>query len=434
MRRRNVKSAVPHPVTALAALLGAGALALFGTTPGALPAAAAPAPSSQPGVTASTITVGQVDTLSGPVPGLFEGAKDGTQAYLDYINSKGGVDGRKLKLDVEDDQFSATNYANDTRALVQRDFALVGGFSLFDASGVPAINAAKIPDVTFSLSQARALDEYNYSPDPLVPGGSRLGPFQYYKSKYRGAITHIGTLYSNVATAEAQSVADINAMKSIGYKIAYSRIVNPVETDFIPDVLKMKAAGVKMIYIVGLAVTQVADLAKDMQQEDFHPLMFSTNGVAYDSSYATNAGTAANGTYSDLQTALYGGEDAKSVPAVGLFDKWVRKVNPNAHFDVYGVYGWAAAQLFVQALQAAGSQPTRTGLLQALNKITSFNAGGLIATGNPAQKVPQKCWLLVKYQNGKWQRVAPSPKTGFLCNPASYYYPPGYHPFHRTVP
>jgi ABC-type branched-subunit amino acid transport system substrate-binding protein len=373
-----------------------------------------------------------VDTLSGPVPGLFEGAKDGTLAYFAYVNSQGGVDGRTLKLDVKDDAFSGANYTTETEQEVASDFALVGGFSLFDASGVAAIDAAKIPDITASLSAARSLDVYNYSPDPLVVGGARLGPLEYYKKAFPGAIKHVGTLFSNVATAEVQSQAVLSAMSSLGYEVGYQRIVNPLESNFVPDVLRMRAAGVKMVYIVGLAVTQVADLATDMKQEGFTPEVFSTNGVAYDSSYVTLAGSAADGTYTDQQSSLFAGEDAAHVPAVALFDKWVKKVNPSAHFDTYGVYGWSAAELFVQALRAAGPQPTRAGLIAALDKITSFDADGLIAPGDPAQKKPEQCWLLVKVSpQGKWVRTGPTPKSGFICNPAGFYYPKGYTPFVR---
>ncbi len=414
---------------ALRAALAGGTL-IMAATAGTWSAASA-ATTATPGITAHSVTVGQVDTLSGPVPGLFEGAKDGTEAYFAYVNSQGGVNGRKLVLQVDDDQFSAANYAADTAQLVQSDFALVGGFSLFDQAGVSAIDQAKIPDVTFSLSPQRESDPYNYSPNPIPPGGSRTGPYEYYKSHFGDAYQHMATMLSNVASAEEQTNADLSAMKSLGYKVAYSRIVNPLETNFIADVLKMRADGVKMVYIVGLAVGQVAALAQDMAQENFKPALFSTSGVAYDSSYVPTAGSAANGTYSDMQTALYAGEDAKVVPAVKLFDHWVKKVNPSAHLDVYGVYGWAAAEIFVQALKAAGKNPTRASLFAQLNKITSFNAGGLLATDNPAQKIPSQCWLLVKVSNGKWERTGPDPKSGFICKPGGYH--PTIKPYRRPA-
>ncbi len=421
----------PLPLLRATALVAAGA-ALVATVATSVPAVATTGGPAAPGVTASTITVGQVDTLSGPVPGLFQGAKDGTQAYLSYIDSQGGVDGRKLVLQADDDAFSASNYANDTAQLVRSSFALVGGFSLFDNAGAPFVTQAKIPDITSSLTEARSTDPYNYAPDPLVVGGARLGPLKYYKSAFGQAYQHVGVIDTNVSTAEIQSQAVYSAMDSLGYKIVFNFTATPFDTNFLPEVLKMQASGVQMVYIVGLAVNQVADLADNMHQQGFTPKVFSTNGVAYDSSYVTDAGAAANGTMTDQQSAMYIGQDAATVPAVALFDKWMKKVDPKAHVDTYALYGWSAAELFVQALRAAGPTPTRASLIAQLNKITTFDAGGLIAPGNPAQKVPETCWILVQVVNGHWQRVHPSPKSGFLCSPGGFHYPAGYHAFVRN--
>ncbi len=385
------------------------------------------------GVTSSSITVGQVDTLSGPVPGLFLGAKDGTTAYFNMINSEGGVDGRRLHLIADDDMFLSSNYTTATNSLVDSTFALVGGFSLFDGSGVAAINAAKIPDITPSLEASRELDQYNYSPVPIVEGGSRLGPFKYYKKAYGDAYLHVGTITSNVASAESQTNGVLSAMKSLGYHVSYEDVVSPVDVDFTPDILRMRSEGVQMVYIVGLAVNQSADLAKQMKQQNFVPKLFGNSGGNYDSGYIPSAGSSANGSVLDLTSALYLGQDAKVVPEVATFDKWVKAANPSANNDVYALYGWLSAMLFVQALKAAGKNPTRDALFQQLNKITSFNGDGLISTTNPVNKTPPTCWILVKVINGNFQRVSPSPKSGFICNPGGQYYPPGYH-FTRKPP
>src|SRR5581483_7485403 len=85
---------------------------------------------SAPGVTANTITVGQVDDLSSPIPGLVKDAQVGTQAYFDYVNSTGGVNGRKLVLDAKDSAYDSNTASSLTQTQAQQDFALVGGFSL----------------------------------------------------------------------------------------------------------------------------------------------------------------------------------------------------------------------------------------------------------------------------------------------------------------
>ena len=51
------------------------------------------------------------------------------------------------------------------------------------------------------------------------------------------------------------------------------------------------------------------------------------------------------------------GQDAKVVPAVATFDKWAKKVDPQTQLDLYTLYGWINAELFVQALKARRGQP-----------------------------------------------------------------------------
>ena len=76
---------------------------------------------------------GNVSIITGPVPGLFQGAPDGVRAYFDYINSLGGVNGRKMVLDAQDDAFLGTQNLANTKTDVANDFAMVGSFSLFDS-------------------------------------------------------------------------------------------------------------------------------------------------------------------------------------------------------------------------------------------------------------------------------------------------------------
>ena len=87
---------------------------------------------TSPGITSSTITVGQIDDLSAPYPGLFKAAEDGTQAYFDYVNSTGGVDGRKIELNAMDSAFDSADVVKETTDIADSDFAMVGGYSLLD--------------------------------------------------------------------------------------------------------------------------------------------------------------------------------------------------------------------------------------------------------------------------------------------------------------
>ena len=120
---------------------------------------------------------------------------------------------------------------------------------------------------------------------------------------------------------------------------------------------------------------------------------------------------------------MYLGEDRADIPEVDLFVSWMQQVDPSANLDLFTVFGWASAKLFVQALQAAGPQATRAGLLGALQQIDQFDAGGLLAPAGPASKTPAICYIMVQVHDGKFGRVD-SPAGQMRCD-GTYVYREG---------
>jgi len=91
---------------------------------------------SDVGVTPTQITIGNIVTLTGPVPGLFAGGQAATDAYFQYINSLGGVNGRKLVMKGGDDGLNCNQYQSQLQAIGSSVFAFVGTWSDFDNCGV----------------------------------------------------------------------------------------------------------------------------------------------------------------------------------------------------------------------------------------------------------------------------------------------------------
>ena len=77
--------------------------------------------------------------------------------------------------------------------------------------------------------------------------------------------------------------------------------------------------------------------------------------------------------------------------------------------------------MFVDALKAAGQNPTRAGLIDALKNIHNFDGNGMVAPADVGNKKPPACWMLLKVDNGKFVRVLPKSK-GYTCKPTGYYY------------
>jgi ABC-type branched-subunit amino acid transport system substrate-binding protein len=424
--------------TLVVGALVAGGGAFVGITPAAASAAAAASSStcttpatptaaqlsSTTGVTSKSVTVGNVSIISGPVPGLFEGAPIGVKAYFAYINSQGGVDGRKLLVDSKDDAFSSSQNETETQEAVASDFAMVGSFSLFDGYGCKAFASdGAIPDVSVTLDSGTNALPNVFSSMPLA-FGANLGPIDYFKKHFPKDLT-IGTITSDVASAEAQWAGIAAAYKSQGYKVAYVDDVNPLATDFTTDVINMRKDGVNMVNLTGVDWQDAAIFVQNAATQNWHPGVIVSGGPVYADQFISHAGgpAVANGVLIGQVQALYLGQDSAHVPAVGQFLKYVKQVSPSWVPDLYTLFGWTSAELFVQALKAAGPHPTRGAVLAQLKKITSFDAEGLLAPTNPAKKLPSNCYLVAEIKNGQFQRVEPK-TSGFLCN-SKFYFAPG---------
>lgn len=378
---------------------------------------------SDVGVTPTQITVGNVVTLTGPVPGLFAGGAAGTDAYFQYINSQGGVFGRKLVLKTGDDGLSCNGYQTQLNSIGPSVFAFVGSWSDFDNCGVPYFQAhPTIPDVHYLLSQQSYSEPAGFTPQPSPPG-FRTGPYQYYAQHYPNAVKKVGALWAS--TSPTTWTEQKAAMESVGFKIIYNRGIQPTETDFTADIVRMKNLGVQYLDLRNQGVTTIADAMNDAAQQNWHPQVVVTNSE-YDLTFfkLLSSPENGNGILSDQPYAMFLGEDAATNPEVGLFDTWMKKTHPHQTIDLFAMFSWAAAALFVDALKAAGKNPTRQEVITQLKAIHNFSDNGMVAEADVGNKKPPGCWMLIKVENGKFQRVLP-PGQGFTCTPTGYYYAPG---------
>src|SRR5581483_1772165 len=121
---------------------------------------------SGPGISPTEIDLGNVSTLTGPVPGLFLGAQHGITAFAAYVNSLGGVCGRKLVVKSADDDLDVSQNATATQSLAGSVFAFVGSFSGDDQGSAQPLSTDGVPDVGQATSPARYALADNFSPQP----------------------------------------------------------------------------------------------------------------------------------------------------------------------------------------------------------------------------------------------------------------------------
>jgi branched-chain amino acid transport system substrate-binding protein len=374
------------------------------------------------GVTPTAVKIGNVSTK---LAGLFTGAAVGTEAYAAYVNSQGGVNGRRILVSSADDQFQGASNKQDVQNVMLSDLASVGGLSLEDSFSEPLVAADPgFPDITSSLDPATEKLANNFSPLP-ASNGWPTGPLLYFKQKYPTKIAHAATIIADLPSTEGAWGNEKKAMQHLGYKVLYDPALSPTMTDFTEQVVAMKNAGVRILFLEQEPENYASAIFRDLDQQNFHPVVV-LGAPSYSSQLIGGSGGAhaVDGAYLEQAASLYLGEDSARIPAIATFNHWVQKVSPGFKTDFFTLTGWLCGELFVDALRKAGADPSRGSLLQALRKITSFDSGNLVPVSDPGGKVPVTCYLLGQISNGKFQRLGDpavsGPDDGFRCD-GTYY-------------
>jgi ABC-type branched-subunit amino acid transport system substrate-binding protein len=370
---------------------------------------------SVPGITKSTITIGHIADISGPIPGLMLGSQQGMQAWAAYVNSTGGIDGRKIILDDQDSALNCTNFTNEIASIAKSDFAMVGSASAADTCGLTTLKAnPNFVDIPAFFVGTNYITLPNVFTAAAQPPGWRDGQYVWVKDKYGAAATKkFAALYSTVIAAEYH--AQLAAATSVGYQEVYERGVGETESNFTSDILRMKSDGVEVVDLSSLTPAQDADFEQQASQQSFHP--DAVIAFAYDDSLPKLLGSSseANNMIVPLNTALYLGQDKKAIPEVATMIKWLHKTNPTATMNQYAAESWGAGLLFEQAMKTLGANPTQAGLRTAISHVTSFSGNGLYPTQNPGQKIPNGCEVITGYKNGTFARIDPATAPGFYC-------------------
>jgi branched-chain amino acid transport system substrate-binding protein len=91
------------------------------------------------GISATEIVVGTHEDLSGPVKGWGVPVANGMKLAAEEINAAGGINGRKIKLVIEDSGYDPKRAVLATQKLIDRDQI----FSMVGPMGSPTVLAAQ---------------------------------------------------------------------------------------------------------------------------------------------------------------------------------------------------------------------------------------------------------------------------------------------------
>ena len=399
------KLALALPVFVLVLALGAGA-AVAGSS----------RTEADPGVTATSILLGTTSPLSGSASAYASVAR-GADAYFKYVNSRGGVLGRKITNTIVDDAYNPAQTVQATRKLVEQDKV----FAIFNALGTEHneatrdyLNANKVPQL-FSASGATkfgtdaAKYPYTIGFQPSYQAeGWVLGK---YLARTQGS-AKVAVLFQNDDYGKDLLSGLKKGIQRSKVKVVAAEAYEVTAADVQTQVAKLKASGANTFAIFATPKFAIQSYVF-ASRLNWKPKLTLANAVSSASNImqlAAEGGTnkVVNGSVSIV--FLEDPTDPKwaSDPAMKLYRQVMKQHAPGANAnDVYHVYGMAAAWTAVEALKKAGKNLTREGLVKVVGAM-NFSSNPFLLPGiglktGPSDHFPIEQMLLQRWQKGAWK-------------------------------
>jgi ABC-type branched-subunit amino acid transport system substrate-binding protein len=351
-----------------------------------------------PGMTDSTITIGNSSDISGPVPGLFTGAQQATKAYVAYFNATSSICGRKLVLNTYDSRTDAGADQQGTQKICETSFAGVGSMSAFDSGGASVAQGCGLPDIrTAAVTLARNECTTCFGVQATGKEEYQNEVYDYWRRTEKAATEKAAFLYLNAGAAAENAKTQISVGRKRGMNWVYTAGIDVAEFNYGPYVQQMKSKGVEFVQFLG-AYQQSARLAQAMQSAGFKPKVLMYDPSAYEPGFIKQGGSAVEGAKFFVNFTPLN----ESQPELNLYKKWLQQVAPGAQPTFFGLFAWSAAKLFVEKSVQLGGKLTRASLVAAIRSTNGWTGGGMHSPMSVGSKHPPVCvrWMTIK--NGQF--------------------------------
>jgi ABC-type branched-subunit amino acid transport system substrate-binding protein len=342
------------------------------------------------GVTADTITFGQAAVLEGPASALGLGMQKGLTAAFEEANAKGGVHGRKIKLISENDGYEPDRAITATKKLIEEHkvFALVGPVGTpTSAAAQPIATAAKVPFMgAFTgagfLRNTKLENVINVRASYDAETEAWVKHLTEDLKVSKIAIFYQDDAYGRAGLSGLKKAMDKRKMEILA-EATYERNTVAVKS----GVLAMKRAEPEAVVIVG-AYKPVAEFIKLSRKIVFNPVFVNISFVGANA-LAKELGPEGKGVIVS-QVVPFPGDT--SLPVIAEYHAAIKKAGGEPEF--VSLEGYLVGRLALAALEKAGKDVTREGVLKAIKDTAKFDIGGLPMTFSPTKNEGlDKVWM-----------------------------------------
>ena len=312
-----------------------------------------------------TITLGSVTTNSGTAAAYGEAEVAGFKLAVDEINAKGGINGKKVKLESMDDKGDATEASNAFNKLAGDNSVLgvVGPtISSTTAAVAPLADQSKLPAIAPAATS-----------DSIETGGYMFRTC--FKDSYQGEIA-------------AKFAAETLKVKKVA-------VLYGTGDPYSSGVGKAFAAGAEFLYAPYYYSVAGPYIIPQARSVGYKGYVMGPDG--YDGLKMTDDKSLYNKV---LYTTHYSPDDTSNAK-VQDFIKSYKKANKNADPNTFTALGYDSVYMMKQAIEKAGKNATREGVRNAIAGMSFEGVTGNFTLDKKGS--PKKSVVVLELKDGKPQ-------------------------------
>ena len=361
------------------------------------------------GVTASEIVVGTYTDLSGVTAMWGVNNSNALRMAFDEINSKGGINGRKIKYIVEDNQYNVPRSVQAANKLINRD----GVFLMIANDGTP-MNDAVMPEQLekgvpnmFPLTSARSM----YEPYNRL----KFGLYASYYDQMRAGVKKViedekpkvvCALWQDTDFGRDVMAGVRDQLKAMNVTLAAEAAHRPTDTDFSASVTKMHDAKCDFVFLATI-VRDTNLIIADARTNGWKvPMMGPAS--SYDVNVASVPGNANEG-FRAMTPALYVYPDDPRPDIQAFVKSYKAKFghDPNWAAEL----GYSAAYLLADGLRRGGPELTLDSFIAGMEGIKDYHdmfGAPPVSYGLGVRVGSHKSYMTVVH-DGRWEPVTKEP-------------------------
>ncbi len=336
----------------------------------ALPWSAARA---EPGVTPTTIVIGQSVSLSGPTGTLGQEMQAGALAYFNHVNKHGGVNGRAIVLKTLDDAYEVDKTVANVKTLIEKENV----FLLFGLRGTAHTNAAakiftpaQVPLFgTFSGAQSLREPFNRYIFHVRSSYGDETDAV--FKQLAELKLNRIGVFYQNDGYGKEGKAAAEAAVKKYDLAISAVGTVEPNSSDVTAAVAAIAKIQPQAI-VMYASYKASAEFVRAMRKSQLYA-QYMNLSIVGTTALAKELGNDARG-IGVSQVVPFPWNTG--IPIVKEYQSVMKTETGKAEYSFLTLESYLYARVLVEGLKRAGHDLTREKLMTALETMHDVDFGG----------------------------------------------------------